>query len=695
MPGLFPFTMLKKLVLVGFVILPILSMAQIADTSKIWPATITLKEVKVSANLPLNNSEIVDFYRTNHFATLDNINARLNGMALIKRGAYAQEPQLNGFSGGQLNVTIDGMRMFGACTDKMDPITSYIEPTNLKSIAINQGTNGSINGCNIGGSVDMCLLEPNLKSTVPFYSSLGIGYESVSKSKNVLFSTASIKNKWAWGFDAVYRKNENYRSGDNKIIPFSQFQKANLHSVIKYTPDDIQNYKLDLLYDDARNVGYPALPMDVGVARASLIAFEYQRNNKNQLKAKIYFNTIHHVMDDSKRDSLFILKNKTEDRSDSVYMRMDMPGKSSTLGAYVQFVIPWNERNRLLVKADNYTNNSLAEMTMHMRYPGSAPEPPMYMQTWPEMMRNVSGIFLQNTTFVSQKLQIMMNGRLDYNMDILQSQYGQEQFSVFNFSLPKKQSKLVKSLNLSLQYHFLKSLSMVTTMGYSERMPTIGERLGFYLYNAYDGYDYIGNPYINPEKSNFFRLVFQFSRHKIKANFSQSFSYLSNYIMGATDIQIPALNFYATGIRIYQNIPSAKLYSSDLQVLFNPINSLSLFLNSKFTMGELGSGDPMPLIPAFNTVLAAQYQTGKFMLQAECENSLAQNRINLNYGEHQTPSYTIFNMKSGYTFKLFKYALDASLGVTNIFDKAYYAHLDWGRIYRPGRSFELFLKYSF
>lgn len=689
------FIMQKKMVIAWLVVLPILSVAQIPNQLEIWPDTITLDEVRVSANLPLNEKNVVDFYRTNHFATMDNINARLDGMALIKRGAYAQEPQLNGFSGGQLNVTIDGMRMFGACTDKMDPVTSYIEPTNLKSIVINQGTNGSVNGCNIGGSVDMCLAEPATESTLPLSGSIGFGYESVSRGKNILFSTASVKNKWVWGIDGVYRKNENYKSGENKRIPFTQFQKVNLHSVLKFVPDSIQNFKVDLLFDDARNVGYPALPMDVGVARASLIAFEYQRNRRIQMKAKIYFNAIHHVMDDSKRDSLYLLKNTTGSKPDTVYMRMDMPGKSNTLGAYIQFVIPWNARNRLTIKADNYTNHSLAEMTMHMRYAGKAPEMPMYMQTWPEMLRNVSGLFLQNTTFVTQNLQIMANGRLDYNTDILQSRYGQEQFSVFNYSLPKKQSKLVKGLNLSVQYHFLKSLSMVTTLGYSERMPTIGERLGFYLYNAFDGYDYIGNPYIKPENSNFFRLAFQYSSPKLKANFSQSISYLSNYIMGVTDKQIPAMNFYANGIRVYQNIPSAKLYSADLQVLYHPINSLSLFLNSKLTIGEIGSGESMPLIPPFNTVFAAQYQEGKFMFQAECENAQAQNRINLDYGEHQTPSYTVFNIKSGYTFHLFNDLLDASLGVTNLFNKSYYAHLDWGRIYRPGRSFELFLKYSF
>jgi iron complex outermembrane receptor protein len=670
-------------------------MAQLADSQKIRPDTITLEEVRVSANLPLNDKNVLDLYRTNHFATMDNINARLDGMALIKRGAYAQEPQLNGFSGGQLNVTIDGMRLFGACTDKMDPVTSYIEPTNLKNIVINQGTNGSVTGCNIGGSIDMCLAEPLTQNANLLSSSLGIGYESVSKSKNILFSTASVKNKWAWGFDGVYRKNENYRSGANKPILFSQFQKINLHSVLKFMPKHIESYKVDLLYDDASHVGYPALPMDVSVAKASLIALEYQRNTKIQMKAKIYFNAIRHVMDDSKRDSLYLLKSKTSAQPDTVYMRMDMPGKSSTIGTYILVSVPWNKKNRLTIKADNYTNHSLAEMTMHMRYSGKAPELPMYMQTWPEMLRNVSGIFLQNTTFVTQKLLVTANGRLDYNTDILQSEYGQDQFSVFNYSLQRKQSKLIKSFNLSAQYHFLTSLSMVATMGYSERMPTIGERLGFYLYNAYDGYDYIGNPYIKYEKSNFFRLAFQFSTSKLKANLSQSFSYLNNYIMGVTDTLIPALNFYANGIRVYQNVPSAKLYSADLQILFNPVNRLAFFLNSKLTLGEIGPGEPMPLISPFNTVLAAQYQTEKFMLQAECENARPQNRINPHYGEHRTPSYTVFNVKSGYTFKLFRYALDTSLGVTNIFDKAYYAHLDWGRIYRPGRSFDMYVKFSF
>lgn len=657
--------------------------------------TVSLKELVVAVSLPLNNNDVVDFYRTNQFATLDNITSRLNGLSLIKRGAYALEPQVNGFSGGQLNVTIDGMRMFGACTDKMDPITSYIEPINLKNITVKQGTGSCNTGCNIGGAVDMTLMEPVVDSTQAQIASIAFGYESISRSKNLLLTLGFGNEKWSWLLDGVYRKNENYRDGNNREVKFSQFEKTNIHSSILFKPDKKNSYKADFLMDAGFNVGYPALPMDVSLARATLFALEYQHKAKTQFKAKVYYNEVVHIMDDSKRDSLFFLKSPPPGKSDSVYMRMDMPGKSSTLGAYAQLIVPWNKKNKLTLKADNYTNNSVAEMTMHMRYAGFAPEKPMYMQTWPAMLRNVSGLFVENNTYLNDKLTLTLNGRLDFNIDRLQSEYGQQQFSVFNYDLEKTQSKLVKSLNVSGQYRFDTHLSILASTGYAERMPTIGELFGFYLYNAYDGYDYIGNPYLKAEKSNFFRLDLQYSHSKLKANLNQSLSFIGDYIMGATNQTIPAMNFYTNGTRVYTNVSSARLYSADLQVLYSPLKTVSVFVLSKFTLGEINKNTPMPLIPPLKNIIAIQYEKNNWELQAECESALAQNRINVAYGERVTPAYTVFNVKSAYRFSFSKIAFNAGLGVTNLLNKVYYEHLDWGRINRPGRSVELYLKVSY
>ena len=74
---------------------------------------------------------------------------------MIKRGAYAWEPILNNMPSERTLVTIDGMRIFGACTDKMDPITSYVEVSNLEEATIVSGQEGGCFGNTIGGSIDL------------------------------------------------------------------------------------------------------------------------------------------------------------------------------------------------------------------------------------------------------------------------------------------------------------------------------------------------------------------------------------------------------------------------------------------------------------------------------------------------------------------------------------------------------------
>ena len=59
---------------------------------------------------------------------------------MIKRGGYAWEPIINSMATERTVITIDGMRVFGACTDKMDPITSYVEVSNLSELPSHLGS---------------------------------------------------------------------------------------------------------------------------------------------------------------------------------------------------------------------------------------------------------------------------------------------------------------------------------------------------------------------------------------------------------------------------------------------------------------------------------------------------------------------------------------------------------------------------
>ena len=69
-------------------------------------------------------------------ASIDEHLGELGNVNLIRRGSYAWEPVVNNMQTERLSTTIDGMKIFYACTDKMDPVTSYVESGNMVFTAI-------------------------------------------------------------------------------------------------------------------------------------------------------------------------------------------------------------------------------------------------------------------------------------------------------------------------------------------------------------------------------------------------------------------------------------------------------------------------------------------------------------------------------------------------------------------------------
>ncbi len=85
----------------------------------------------------------------------------------------------------------------------------------------------------------------------------------------------------------------------------------------------------------------------------------------------------------------------------------------------------------------------------------------------------------------------------------------------------------------------------------------------------------------------------------------------------------------------------------------------------------------------------------KLFIQAESEISSEQNRVSTAFGEKTSPGFSIFNLRGSYTFNMVKYNLEFSAGIENILDEAYYEHLDWGKMLRPGRNIYSMLSLKF
>ncbi len=229
------------------------------DSSRV----IELKEVTINSTLKTIQQQLVAYYRANKNATLEEIMSRLPEVSLIRRGAYGMEPTIRSFSAGQINVLLDGMRIHGACTDKMDPVTIYIEPLNLENLQIQTASNGFLSGSSVGGTVNMKMAEPDLNTNRKLSGSVNSGFQSASKSFYEALQINYAEKKWAVKAGSAYRHNQSYRAGDGNTVNFSQYEKLNYSFSAKYQPNPFTYIKTDLLADDGWNIGYPALPMDV------------------------------------------------------------------------------------------------------------------------------------------------------------------------------------------------------------------------------------------------------------------------------------------------------------------------------------------------------------------------------------------------------------------------------------------------
>jgi iron complex outermembrane receptor protein len=303
-------------------------------------------------------------------ATIDEYLQQSAKVDMIRRGSYAWEPMINNMTNERTLVTIDGMRVFGACTDKMDPITSYVEVSNLSKASIKSGQQGACHGATIGGSIDLQRNRSGF-SDLGWDTSLNTGFETNSKQKIIGSAINYADKSFYVDTDFMFRDAENYTDGKGQEVLFSQFRKFNISTTSGFSFDKNKLLEASIIYDKATNVGYPALPMDVSLANALItsVKFEYvpESSKVEKWETKIYYNTIKHKMDDTKRPS--------------VPIHMDMPGWTDTFGFYSKAngVL---RNHHFLADLNSFYNRSVAEMTM---YPADSNENLMFICTLGQM----------------------------------------------------------------------------------------------------------------------------------------------------------------------------------------------------------------------------------------------------------------------------------------------------------------------
>ncbi len=637
--------------------------------------TVTLGEVCINDESE-NKNQSFNFYKNNKLSSIEDILSRMQGVNLIKRGAYGLEPTLRSYGSGQSNLTIDGMRIYGACTDKMDPVSIYIEPTNLQAIQVSHGAAGAIEGSTIGGQISMKLKEPTFNCHSKINGQLAQTYLTINNGYNSSIILQQSLKKIAYRISGTFRKADNYRSGSNVVISNSSYQKVNTSAAVSFKISQSQILKLDYIGDWGKNIGYPALLMDVGMAKAQIYSLTHRIDFRKGFlinnNFKIYYNDIVHQMDDTHRSNS--------------PMHMDMPGWSKTFGIYNELF----GKNNLKLRLDYHQVYLRADMTM---YPNN--EPIMYMQTLPENNMYDFGVALNKVFNFKAKQEIIINGRLDYFNQYASYGIGSKQWKVYNTDITEIKTDFLKNLNLAYSKRLKESTLMQLSLGYGERIPTSNERYGYYLFNRQDQFDYIGNLELKPEQSYQMELLFKQQFKKIEYSFNLFYHHIKDYIYSYQLVGFSQMTIGAYGLKTYKNIDYATSQGFEANLKAEITSRFSYIGSVKYVYAETNTGMPLPLVPPFKLQHALRYKYKLYQFQVEHDYAITQNRINIDYGDKVTPSFNLFNIRASRNIRIKSTVLQISLACENIFDYTYREHLDIGNIPRFGRNFSINLNFIF
>lgn len=569
----------------------------------------------------------------------------------IRRGNYAAEPQINGLSSERNTVTLDGMRIYAACTDKMDPITSYLEITQLESARI-----GATHGSGIGGGLDLQMRKPGFGKE-PWSGKLFSGYETNAGHRMAGYQVSTSREKWYTDLNISYRKAENYRSAENAEVKYSGFTKGNASVQLGFRPNDKQEWETGLIYDLAKDVGYPALPMDVGKAEGLITFLQYTRHlPKAHWKTRAYHNKIIHRMDDSQRPD--------------VPVRMDMPGWSTTTGVYTQ--ITGTSHRKATFNA--HTNRSLAEMTMYA--PG---EKDMFMLTWPGVRTSEFDLFLEDKIPLTSALSLQASTGVSFHRQGRSADF--QGLDIFFPGAPPQRNRLLTRVSGAFTFQ-KQSFKTSLRLGHSERAPSVSEAFGFYLFNSSDRFDYIGNPELRKEKGLQVAWSGSYQTPLFKTEVEFTSFHLRDYILGRYDPALSPMTLGAEGVKIYRNLNSATLYRFRWQGNVLLHRDVSVQVSAVKQLGRAADYGYLPFMQPLTATGSLRWDTRHLGVTLSVEAAEKQSRLDLASAERPSPAYAVMHLHASTELGPFQ----CRAGIENIWDTYYTTYADWNKIPRMGRN---------
>jgi iron complex outermembrane receptor protein len=661
--------------------------------------TIELDNVvlKASPFSDITQSRIVydDIKATTQPRNISDLFKDIPGFGIQKRGAYASEPVFRAFKYEQLNVQYDGgMKVLNACPNRMDPITTHVIPEEIERIEIIKGPFTVRFGENFGGIINMVTKSASSQK-IGISGNIETGYETNGNNFTGRGSLVYKQEKFDIELNGSYRNYGDYEDGNGTEVP-SSFTTTDYSVKVGFNPSDNQRLRFTWRQSFARDIDHAGLPMDSPSDDSYLAGLDYKITEISDFISSImfkgFYSDVDHLMTNHNRPSF-----KMTGASSNVFV--------TTYGGKTEVTLTPSDK---LVVFTGLDGNFIARegdriRTIKIMNGNTLPNPMVKVdKIWQDSELNDIGVFAEGKYKISELIMLTAGLRSDF-VDAAIHDPEQDFLGLYGGEI-KDQSEVNISGNFSMVYTKHESKVQVA-FGHGVRTASMIERFINHFNVGSDPYEYVGNPYLDPEKNNQFEIAFQQRLKNMEFGTSVFYSFLRDYITAAVDETIPR-KFMPTVEPIFAkrfiNIDRAMQTGFELYFNYNITSNLKFNSDISYTYGENKDFDePLPQITPLTAHLGLHYDAEKYWVFLNSRLVDQQDRIATSFAEKKSAGFATFDLSAGY-----KPIQGLTIGgaVLNIFDKAYYEHLNYsyqnsdimsGRIYESGRNFTVYLNYNF
>ncbi|MEO1010519.1 MAG: TonB-dependent receptor [Bacteroidota bacterium] len=605
-----------------------------------------------------------------------NLNPAMN--SIRKGGNYGFDPVFRGFKYDQLNIVLNGAQgATAACPNRMDPPTSQMAPNMLDRVEILKGPHALRFGTGFGATLNFVPVKLRFTEENDIYGRLSNGFEgngSVFRNEGKLgFSgqnhDIALFGSWSQGND--------YSSGNGETVA-ADFNRGSFGTNVGIKFSEKNQLRFSAIYNVARDADFPALPMDLRDDDTWMFNarhdIKFNKENLSSWNTTVFASFVDHLMDN-------LLK-----PLDPRMLNASTQATTYNYGGRTEGV--WNFKKTDLFMGADFRGEGADGIRTREFLIGPNAGRTFTDNAWQE------GFIAKGSLFAEYHLRTtatryVFSTRLELNTADVNSPTSE--FTQVN--VDPRVTQLNPSVSLGATRNIGEEVTLGVWLGRAQRSAGLTERFINYFPVGQDPFELLGNPELDPEVNNQLDMSVNWTGKFTTLTVDLFAGYMQDFISSFIDPELDPRLPSSPGVRQFVNIEDAFKTGFEINWTQQLLLNLQQQVGIAYTYAQdLERDEPLPEIAPldFRYTLTGNYWDGKLRLKVVFRHVLQQSRISEEFGETQTPAFSVLDVNMGYEFTK---SARMTVGVNNIFDENYYEHLNRSvrgnnqPIFAPGRNF--------